>query len=96
MANRELGVLPAGHYPAIIEACDRLIAGRYPRQFPTDMIQGGAGTSTNMNVNRVIANVALEIMGHAKRRVPRHQPNESSSIAHNPPTMRIQPHFAWR
>lgn len=66
MANRELGVLPADIYPAIIEACDRLIAGRYLDQFPTDMIQGGAGTSTNMNVNEVIANVALEIMGHAK------------------------------
>lgn len=66
MANHELAVLPAEIYPAILEACDRLIDGRYLDQFPTDMIQGGAGTSTNMNVNEVLANVALEIMGQPK------------------------------
>lgn len=66
MANHELGVLPTTIYPAIIQACDRLIAGEYLDQFPSDMIQGGAGTSTNMNVNEVIANIALEIMGHPK------------------------------
>ena len=66
MANHELGVLPSEIYPAILQACDRLIEGQYLDQFPTDMIQGGAGTSTNMNVNEVLANVALEIMGHPK------------------------------
>lgn len=66
MANHELGVLPSEIYPAILQACDRLIDGQYLDQFPTDMIQGGAGTSTNMNVNEVLANVALEIMGHPK------------------------------
>lgn len=66
MANHELGVLPSDIYPAILKACDRLIEGQYIDQFPTDMIQGGAGTSTNMNVNEVLANVALEIMGHPK------------------------------
>ena len=66
MANHELGVLPSEIYPAILKACDRLIDGQYLDQFPTDMIQGGAGTSTNMNVNEVLANVALEIMGHPK------------------------------
>ncbi len=66
MANRDLGVLPAEITGAILEACDRLIAGQYLDQFPTDMIQGGAGTSTNMNANEVIANVALEILGHPK------------------------------
>lgn len=66
MANHELGVLPSEIYPAILQACDRLIDGQYLDQFPTDMIQGGAGTSTNMNVNEVLANVALEIMGQPK------------------------------
>lgn len=66
MTNRKLGVLDADKADAIIKACDRLIAGEFLDQFPTDMIQGGAGTSTNMNVNEVIANVALEMLGHPK------------------------------
>ena len=66
LANRDLGVLPAEITDAILQACDRLIAGQYLDQFPTDMIQGGAGTSTNMNANEVLANVALEILGHPK------------------------------
>ena len=66
LANRDLGVLPANITDAILQACDRLIAGQYLDQFPTDMIQGGAGTSTNMNANEVLANVALEILGHPK------------------------------
>ena len=66
LANRDLGVLPADITDAIVQACDRLIAGQYLDQFPTDMIQGGAGTSTNMNANEVLANVALEILGHPK------------------------------
>jgi aspartate ammonia-lyase len=66
MANRALDVLPPDITPAILQACDRLIAGQYLDQFPTDMIQGGAGTSTNMNANEVIANVALEILGQPK------------------------------
>ncbi len=66
LANSELGVLPKDKADAIGKACDRLIAGQYLDQFPTDMIQGGAGTSTNMNVNEVLANVALEIVGEPK------------------------------
>ncbi|MEY4295668.1 MAG: Aspartate ammonia-lyase, partial [Pseudomonadota bacterium] len=66
LANHELGVLPEPIRDALLQACDRLIAGQYLDQFPTDMIQGGAGTSTNMNVNEVLANVALEILGHPK------------------------------
>ena len=49
MANRDLGVLDARVAGAIILACDRIIAGEFLDQFPSDMIQGGAGTSTNMN-----------------------------------------------
>ena len=45
-------------------ACKAIIAGKHHDQFPLDMIQGGAGTSTNMNANEVIANLALIEMGH--------------------------------
>jgi len=66
MANRDLGVLPAAVAEAIIHASNQLINGAYADQFPTDMIQGGAGTSVNMNANEVIANLGLEYMGHEK------------------------------
>jgi aspartate ammonia-lyase len=66
LANAELGVLPADVAQAIGKACDEIIAGRLHDQFPVDVVQGGAGTSTNMNANEVIANRALELMGHRK------------------------------
>src|SRR5262245_14204881 len=66
MANRDLGVLEPRIADAIIKACDRNIAGEMREEFITDFIQGGAGTSTNMNANEVIANVALESLGHKK------------------------------
>lgn len=66
VANEKLGVLDAKVAEAIIFACKKLIAGQYLDQFPCDMLQGGAGTSTNMNINEVIANIALEKMGYAK------------------------------
>src|ERR1700741_4834142 len=62
MANRDLGVLAPDIASAIVAACDRIIAGEFIDQFPTEMIQGGAGTSTNMNANEVIANIALEAL----------------------------------
>jgi len=66
LANRDLGVVDAKVADAIVGACDRLIAGDMRDQFITDFIQGGAGTSTNMNANEVIANLALESMGKKK------------------------------
>ncbi|MEJ8803666.1 aspartate ammonia-lyase, partial [Pontibacter sp. H249] len=66
MANLDCGVIKPEISEAICKACDRLIAGEFLDQFVTDMIQGGAGTSVNMNVNEVIANVALESLGHPK------------------------------
>ncbi|TGE14296.1 aspartate ammonia-lyase [Hymenobacter elongatus] len=66
LANRELGVLDPNIAEHIALACDKVASGQYDDQFLTDMIQGGAGTSVNMNANEVIANVALELMGHAK------------------------------
>lgn len=66
LANHECGVLPSPIKKAIVFACDEVIAGKYDDQFVTDLIQGGAGTSVNMNVNEVIANIGLEYMGHKK------------------------------
>jgi aspartate ammonia-lyase len=66
LANAELGVLDHKIADAISQACDELLAGKLHDQFVVDMIQGGAGTSTNMNANEVIANRALELLGHAK------------------------------
>jgi aspartate ammonia-lyase len=76
MANRDLGVLEGRIAGAIIGACDRLIAGEMRDQFVTDFIQGGAGTSTNMNANEVIANLALEQLGHQKGEYQYVNPND--------------------
>ncbi len=66
LANKDLNVLDPIVADAICSACDRIIAGELHEQFIVDVIQGGAGTSTNMNANEVIANLALEILGHPK------------------------------
>ncbi len=63
MANHEIGLMPENVKNAIVQACQELMDGQYRDHFPVDMIQGGAGTSTNMNANEVIANRALEILG---------------------------------
>jgi aspartate ammonia-lyase len=63
LANEELGLLDSVTAHAIVAAAELLRAGRHQDQFPVDMIQGGAGTSTNMNANEVIANLALESLG---------------------------------
>ncbi len=76
MANRDLGVLDVQIAEAIIYGCDRLIAGELRNQFITDLIQGGAGTSTNMNANEVIANLALEYLGYAKGDYQHVSPND--------------------
>ena len=81
-ANRRLGHLPAAKAEAIDRACD-LIAkeGRYHNQFVVDAVQGGAGTSTNMNTNEVIANVALELMGKKKGEYSALHPNDDVNMA---------------
>lgn len=63
-ANLSLGVLPAEKARVIEEVCDEIAAGRWHDAFRVDMIQGGAGTSTNMNANEVIANLGLLKMGY--------------------------------
>lgn len=64
VANHSLGLLTDEQFKAIEQACQEILAGKHIEQFPVDMIQGGAGTTTNMNANEVIANRALQIMGH--------------------------------
>ena len=66
MANKEVGTVPADVADALIWAAEQLIAGKYNDQFVTDWLQGGAGTSTNMNCNEVISNLACEHLGLAK------------------------------
>ena len=65
MANNDLGNISDAISAAICQACDEIELGMLHNHFIVDMLQGGAGTSTNMNANEVIANRALEIMGHA-------------------------------
>ena len=66
LANREAGLLDVSRADAIVRACDEILAGRLREQFIVDPIQGGAGTSINMNANEVIANRAIELLGGVK------------------------------
>ena len=66
LANIEVGMLDQKIGQYILQACDEVIAGKWNDQFIVDPIQGGAGTSVNMNANEVIANRALELMGEEK------------------------------
>lgn len=65
-ANRDLGLIPADIAAAIDDACEEIRGGALHDHFVVDVIQGGAGTSTNMNANEVIANRALELLGHQR------------------------------
>ena len=65
-ANLATGMIVAEQADAISRACDDVATGKFDEHFVTDVIQGGAGTSANMNANEVIANRALELLGHAK------------------------------
>ncbi len=77
LANKELRVLPEDVADAIVAACDLVLEeGRCMDQFPVDVYQGGAGTSTNMNANEVIANLALEVAGFEKGRYDLINPND--------------------
>ncbi|MDO7252841.1 aspartate ammonia-lyase [Helicobacter cappadocius] len=81
LANHELGLLDTNIKDAICKACDAILAGEYHDQFVVDMIQGGAGTSTNMNANEVIANIALELMGHKKGEYEYCHPNDHVNLS---------------
>lgn len=81
LANYKLELLSEKKKNAICEACDKLIDGHHHDQFIVDMLQGGAGTSTNMNVNEVIANIGLEIMGHKKGEYKYLHPNNDVNLS---------------
>ncbi len=80
-ANAELGVLDRKIADAIVAACKEIVDGKFHDQFPVDMMQGGAGTSVNMNANEVIANRALELMGHNKGEYQFCSPNDHVNCA---------------
>lgn len=80
-ANHELGLLTDEQANAIITACQEILDGKHHDQFPVDMIQGGAGTTTNMNANEVIANRALQLMGHEAGEYQYCSPNDHVNCA---------------
>jgi aspartate ammonia-lyase len=80
-ANVELGLLESSVGNAIIRACNEIMNGKYHNHFIVDMIQGGAGTSTNMNANEVIANRALEIMGYERGQYEFCHPNNHVNLS---------------
>ncbi|CAD7288074.1 aspartate ammonia-lyase [Campylobacter suis] len=80
LANKEVGVLEPSIADALAKACDKVMAGEYADQFVVDMIQGGAGTSTNMNLNEVLTNIALESIGHKKGDYSAIHPNDHTNL----------------
>jgi aspartate ammonia-lyase len=80
-ANQELGLLSQPVADAIADACNEIINGKFHTHFVVDMIQGGAGTSTNMNANEVIANRALEILGYEKGEYKYCHPNNHVNLS---------------
>ncbi|MCQ2363846.1 MAG: aspartate ammonia-lyase, partial [Acidaminococcaceae bacterium] len=81
MANLHTGRMPEKIGKALLQACDEVVAGKMNDQFPIDRSQGGAGTSCNMNINEVITNRALEIMGYARGRYDIISPNNHANMA---------------
>lgn len=81
LANHELGLIPDNIKDAVIKACEELMEGKHTEHFPIDLVQGGAGTSVNMNANEVIANRALEIMGKERGEYKYCHPNDHINMA---------------
>jgi aspartate ammonia-lyase len=81
LANRDLGLLDDERARAIVTACEEIRAGTLHDQFVVDVIQGGAGTSTNMNANEVIANRALELLGRERGDYTTIHPNEHVNLS---------------
>jgi aspartate ammonia-lyase len=80
-ANAALGKLPAEKCRVIVAAAKEVIAGRLGEQFPIDVIQGGAGTSTNMNMNEVLANRGLELLGRPRGDYAALHPNDDVNMS---------------
>ena len=81
LANMDTGRLPHDIGDLLVKAADEIIAGEHIDQFPVDPIQGGAGTSVNMNMNEVLCNRALELRGEAKGRYDTISPNNHANMA---------------
>ncbi|HYH79367.1 MAG TPA: aspartate ammonia-lyase, partial [Longimicrobium sp.] len=99
LANHDLGLLPEDVTDAIVRACREIREGKLHEQFVVDVLQGGAGTSTNMNANEVIANRALELMGHAKGDYRHVHPNDHVNLSQStndvyPTAMKIAGNWA--
>ncbi len=81
LANRDLGKLSAAKCDAIVEAAREVIDGKLHEQFPVDVFQGGAGTSTNMNMNEVLSHRGLELMGLGRGDVAALHPNDDVNMS---------------
>lgn len=81
IANKNSGALSPERADAIVKACDDLLSGKYIENFIVDAIQGGAGTSLNMNANEVIANIAIEYLGGQKGDYKIVHPNDHVNCA---------------
>lgn len=81
LANMKIGLLDEKIGNAMVQACDDIISGKLNDQFPTDPIQGGAGTSFNMNTNEVICNRALEILGRPRGDYNYISPNNHANMS---------------
>ena len=98
IANRELGLLDPTLAGAIVAATEEIRAGALHDQFVVDVIQGGAGTSTNMNANEVVANRALELLGHGRGEYHHLHPNEHVNMSQStndvyPTAIKVALHF---
>jgi aspartate ammonia-lyase len=101
LTNHELGLLDKTRTDAIVKACEEIRSGQLRDQFVVDVIQGGAGTSTNMNANEVIANRALEHLGHARGEYQYLHPNEHVNMSQStndvyPTAVKVALHVAIR
>ncbi|MDR2386337.1 MAG: aspartate ammonia-lyase [Deltaproteobacteria bacterium] len=98
-ANLSLGLLAKVPGLAICQAAEEVMGGKFLDQFPIDVIQGGAGTSTNMNINEVLANRALEILGFPKGDYAHCHPNNQVNLSQStndvyPTALRLALHWA--
>lgn len=98
-ANMSLGLLDATVGGALVAAAQEIQQGRHHEHFRVDMMQGGAGTSTNMNANEVIANRALELLGHPRGAHDHEHPNEHANLSQStndvyPTAVKIALHHA--
>jgi aspartate ammonia-lyase len=99
LANNELGLLDKDRTNVIVRACEEIRAGKLHEEFVVDVIQGGAGTSTNMNANEVIANRGLEYLGHRRGEYQHLHPNEHINMSQStndvyPTAVKVALHIA--